>query len=247
MKLILSIIFSISIFFSSCLYTHKVETKGNYYKLDSTAIVDTSIVVDILPYKQKINGEMSVVIGQLENELIKEQPVSNMGNWAADAMSDWANHKSHKIDFVVLNYGGLRLESIGKGSLNKGKIFELMPFDNSLVIVTMKGSELNDLFNHILTKGGWPISKELNINFSKIDNKLESKISGESVNPLKLYNILTIDYLANGGDNCTFFKGKKSVELGILLRTAMIEQLEFQNKNGIKITAKKDDRILIKP
>ena len=111
----------------------------------------------------------------------------------------------------------------------------------------MKGSELNDLFNHILTKGGWPISKELNINFSKIDNKLESKISGESVNPLKLYNILTIDYLANGGDNCTFFKGKKSVELGNLLRTAMIEQLEFQNKNGIKITAKKDDRILIKP
>lgn len=232
---------------SACVYNHKVETKSSYYKLDNSFSADSVLLFDISPYRLKINKEMNTIITVIDNDLYKEQPVSNLGNWAADAIADWAASKSYHFDFVVLNYGGLRLESIGKGPITKGKIFELMPFDNSIVIVELDGVSLTDLFNHIIQKGGWPVSKELSLSWSKSTSELKSKISDLKIIPDKIYQVLTLDYLANGGDNCNFLKNKKRRETGVLLRTAMVEQLEYQYKNGIKKNIEKDNRIIISP
>ena len=200
-----------------------------------------------MPYRQKVEQEMNVNIGSVETVLKKEQPESNLGNWACDAVLEQTElYTGKEVDFAILNYGGLRIGSIAAGNISKGKIFELMPFDNSLVIVEMSGKELPLLLRHMIAKGGWPISSDLKLVGDKEGNiKSVSIKKHSSIDPDKIYRIVTIDYLANGGDNCSFFIGKNQIETAVFLRDAMIENIEKKHKSGLKINASKDGRFLI--
>ena len=64
----------------------------------------------------------------------------------ADLCEEMIKRQSLNVDFVVLNYGGLRIQSMAAGPITMSKVYELMPFDNTLVVVDLLGSELNDLF-----------------------------------------------------------------------------------------------------
>ena len=233
--------------FSSCTYIYYTGTKSEFYSTelfqDKNALIDSTA----MPYRQKVEQEMNVNIGSVEAVLKKEQPESNLGNWACDAVLEQTElYTGKEIDFAVLNYGGLRIGSIAAGNISKGKIFELMPFDNSLVIVELSGQELPLLFIHMITKGGWPISSNLKLVGDKEGNIKSVSIKGLTlIDPDKIYRIATIDYLANGGDNCSFFIGKNQIETAVFLRDAMIENIEKKHKSGQKINASKDGRFLI--
>ena len=53
------------------------------------------------------------------------------------------------------------------------------------------------------------------------------------------FKILTSDYLANGGDNMTFFRNKKQKKVGIKVRDAIINYCISKDT----ITSKIDNRI----
>jgi 2',3'-cyclic-nucleotide 2'-phosphodiesterase (5'-nucleotidase family) len=121
-----------------------------------------------------------------------------------------------------------------------------MPFDNNLLIVEMSGKELPLLFKYMISKGGWPVSSDLKLVGDKDGNiKAVSIKHLTSIDPEKIYRIATIDYLANGGDNCSFFIGKPQIETGVFLRDAMIENISKKHKTGQKINAVKDGRFII--
>jgi len=227
-------------------YQHFVKEEGQYYPLNSQEHqqADSSIANIYAPYKKQLEAQMNEQLGQLSVDLIKEQPESNMGNFAADMVAIQAQAYTGKsIDFAVLNYGGLRLPSIPKGPLKKGKIYELMPFDNMIVVMEMKGSELRPLFEHICMKGGWPISSAVRMEIDDEFAPQNIRLEGQAIQADKKYRIATIDYLANGGDNCTFFKGKKRYETGKFLRDAAIEYISAQTAKGKSIKARKEGRI----
>ena len=56
------------------------------------------------------------------------------------------------VDFAVINYGGMRIPAIPKGPITRGKIFELMPFDNLLVVVRLDVSILTQFINHMAAR-----------------------------------------------------------------------------------------------
>ena len=227
-------------------YQHFVKEEGQYYQLNSSKHqkTDSSTTAIYAPYKKQLEAQMNEQLGQLAVDLIKEQPESNMGNFAADMVAVQAQlYTNQSIDFAVLNYGGLRLPSIPKGPLKKGKIYELMPFDNMIVVIEMKGSELAPLFEHIGIKGGWPVSAAVRMDIDDEFAPHNISLEGQSIIPNKSYRIATIDYLANGGDNCSFFKGKKRYETGKFLRDAAIEYISAQTAKGKIINARKEGRI----
>ncbi len=242
--LICSLIISFLFSFSSCSYTHLVSEGGQYYAIEEVKLEEKAIQSTIAPYKSQLEAEMSTVIGICEMTLTKEQPESSLGNWCADAVLAQAQHYTGlSVDFAVLNYGGLRIPSLPKGNISKGKIFELMPFDNMIVVLEMKGSELPQLFEHLAQKGGWPVSAAIRM---EIDDEFavhNLKIEGEKIDPERIYRIATIDYLANGGDKCSFFKKLKRHETGQFMRTAVIEYVEQLTQKGQKIKAIKEGRI----
>ncbi|MDC0231357.1 5'-nucleotidase C-terminal domain-containing protein [Aureispira] len=206
---------------------------------------DSSVNAIIAPYKKDIGDEMNKVIGQVANMFTKQQPESTLGNWASDVThSKCEQYLNQKLDFAVLNYGGLRIPSLPEGDVTKGKIFELMPFENYLVLVEMKGSDLSALFDHMAQEGGWPVSSHVKMTIHH-NKTIDVRINNRKIENDKTYSFATIDYIANGGDNCDFLIEKKKVETGVLFRDAIIEFIEDETKAGRKLNAKLEHRVFI--
>lgn len=223
--------------------TFYVKTEHNYLSVKETPSEDSAILHFIAPYKEQVGIEMNKVIGEVKVMLTRGQPESSLGNWASDAtFVQCEKYLNMKLDFAVLNLGGLRILSIPKGPITKGKLFELMPFDNTLVAIEMMGKDLPLLFNHIAQKGGWPVSKHVKM-LIKDGKATQLTINGLAVNPGKIYKIATNNYIANGGDKCTFFKDKKKLETGKLFRDGLIEYVTEETKGKRMLEATIEGRI----
>ena len=71
----------------------------------------------------------------------------------ADAVFEMANPKaseynSKPIDFVLLNHGGIR-SSLPSGNLSRRTAYNLMPFENSIVLIELTTSGVQDLLNYL--------------------------------------------------------------------------------------------------
>jgi 2',3'-cyclic-nucleotide 2'-phosphodiesterase (5'-nucleotidase family) len=238
------VIFFLSVNFYSCFHKTKIQHEVRHYEVGSNAI-DSSVIKEILPYQKKIQDSMNQQIAEVVEPLIKETPEGNLGNFVCDALFekhiDYLTDVNQQANFVLLNNGGIRT-NIPSGNLIIGKVFELMPFDNELVIVTLDSIGMKELLEFIAKKGGVPVSQVK----LKIENNIANDVyvGKEILNKQKNYRVLTSDYLLNGGDNMLFFKHAiEKVYLKKLIRTALIEYCLDETKKGNKILSKKDGRI----
>ena len=218
------------------------------YRFDEQATVkgDTDIETIISPYKEDMESRMNTVIGYSETDLIKAQPESTMGNFVADAMVEMARIYSGKaVDIGIHNYGGMRIGSIDKGPISLGKIYELIPFDNAIVIMEVDGSVLREFCNYIAGRKGWPVSRSLR--FVIEDGKAKDiYVNGQELKDTDKYMLVTIDYLANGGDYCNFLKPVPHESLGIYTRDVLADYIGRLHKKNEKIIVELDQRISLK-
>jgi 2',3'-cyclic-nucleotide 2'-phosphodiesterase (5'-nucleotidase family) len=160
----------------------------------------------------KSDGNLNTAIGNLMADVMFEQsnPV-------------FKNRSGHDIDFVLLNQGGIRA-IISKGDITTRTAFEVMPFENSIVVTKLKGAQVKELLDYVVeAKRAHPISK-LKIVIDANDNLEEATISGKPVDYNKSYYVLTNDYLLNGGDRMDFFKKRDTVYvLDYKIRNALID------------------------
>ncbi|MFK8104356.1 MAG: 5'-nucleotidase C-terminal domain-containing protein [Saprospiraceae bacterium] len=224
---------------------HLAETKPANYRIDADAKIteDPAIKEMIQPYKKQLDAEMNAVIGEVALTLSKAKPESTLGNWTADAIQKkCTDYYQQPIDFSIVNYGGLRIPNVRKGSISKGKVFELMPFDNMLVVLQLDGQTVLQFFDHMASNGGWPISRGVTYQISG-EKATEVLVNGKSIDPQKMYKIGMSDYIANGGDRCAFFKDKKRDQLGKLFRDALLEYVEEQTAKQEPLSAAIEGRV----
>lgn len=211
---------------------------------DSLRLTDTQSASLITPYKMKLDSLMSEVICYNEQDLNKQLPEGSLGNFVCDELMEYAARNYNKpVDFCIYNYGGLRVGSIAKGNISVGKIFELAPFDNYLVVVELGGADCKKLFDLVAENNGTPCSKELrlSINNNKIVN---AAVNNVAFDENKTYTIITNDYVANGGDKTEPMKNAKAfTNLNILVRDALINNLRIKGKNGQSIKVSLDGRV----
>ena len=208
---------------------------------ESVQVADRDISTLIAPYKNKLDSEMNEVIAITEVDLIKASPESTMGNWFADILFSESVLLDDRVSFAMQNRGGLRIGSISKGEITKGKIFELMPFDNFLVIMETDGATMKEFIIHTAEDSGWPSSKELKIEMQ--DSIVTSiLVNEEEIDPSRTYYYAIPDYIANGGSNADMLKEEKRENTGIMIRDVVINHLRKNHKNGSIISAKLDGR-----
>lgn len=205
---------------------------------------DSAIAVIIDPYRMAIEGEMNMVVAELAVDLRKGKPESPLGNFICDvivAQGEIATGK--QIDFGVYNYGGIRQDVLSAGPLTKGKVYELLPFENFGAIVTLDGPATLALVQKIIAEEGWPVSKGLKI---VVKNNLPETvlINNVPLDTAKTYTVVMNDYMAGGGDNSTFLKGQQVDILGITIRDMMLDYLQAATYAGTKISAKNEGRIV---
>lgn len=184
----------------------------------------------ILPYKNEMSRALNKSLAYSPVDLNFDGLNSSMGNFATDLMFKEGNrlfakkNPNHKIDIVVMNKGGLR-RTFSKGDLNVRAMFELLPFENEVVVVTLTGEKVYEMVNFLRES---PISHPVaGLEFKVGSKDKDFKINGEAFDETKNYNILTNDYLQKGGDHMTFFLEAVEVEnLNIKLRDMFIAHLE---------------------
>lgn len=216
-----------------------VNFKG--YKVDQQKNKDSAVLKMLAPYSDSINKTMNTVIGFSTRGLTKKQPESELGNFMADCMLQMATQRfGKKVDAAFINYGGIR-SYIPKGEITVGKIYELMPFDNIIVIQDVTGTVFKQFLLKVADRGGWPLS---GLSMKIKDKKPEQiLIEGKPIDDNAIYTIANSDYIANGGDDCFMLKALPQQNNGYLLRDALIEFIQQITKQGKPIDWKVEGRV----
>lgn len=214
-------------------------------QVEPVPIEDSSIYTMTLNYKGKLDSTMQESIGFAIHTLTKKNTESTLGNWVCDALIFFSND-SLKIqpDFAIVNYGGIRINQIDSGIIKLGQLYELMPFDNNLVMVYMDSSGISKLVSKMAYFRGWPQSAS--INYKLIKDSLSSfiLINNSPLNSKKIYRVLMSDYIYNGGDNMDFLLKYQVDLIPVMLRDALIYSCKKLSKLHGGIQSKLDHRIL---
>lgn len=171
----------------------------------SQAITDSSFWKKTNVYRNYIQKKMSEIICYSDTTWIKKLPESNLGNWCADAVLWEAQQYDDtttkiEINACILNYGGLR-SSLPKGIISLNGFYELMPFENSISLIQITGTNLLLFAQYLKAEGGGVYA---NMVAKNQQGSLVLYINSELIKPNAIYWIATNDYLANGGDNMFF-------------------------------------------
>lgn len=158
----------------------------------------------LAPYKTRVDSAMNVALGSANDTLYVARPESPLTNWACDAFANIARERSgEKIDFSIINTGGVRMD-IMPGTVTRGNIWKSFPFTNYMSIVQLKGSDVKQLFEQIANNGGEGVSKEVCLKI-KAGKVAQLTINGKPIDNNRIYNIATLNFVAEGGDGMVAF------------------------------------------
>lgn len=185
---------------------------------------------------------MNDVVGYADKTLDKKPLESDLGNFLADALLYMAREKYNtQVDGAMINYGGMRLTQLPAGNVTRGKIFELMPFDNILILQKLKGDVLQQLLDLAAGKGGWPLA---GITMQVKDRKaVNILVGGKPLDQDAVYTIANSDFIANGGDNADMLRQVPQISNGYLMRDAFFDYIKKQKALGKNINGSIENRV----
>ena len=219
--------------FSSCKEQklQLVKTEGKQIPITDSIETNSEIEAYVKPFRDRIEKDLDSVLAYAVDTYSKTDGEFNtaIGNFMADAVYSESNpifksRTGKDIDMVLLNHGGIR-SILSKGNVTKRSAFGLMPFENSIVVAALKGTQMDSMMYYLSrAKRAHPISG-LKLKLDKNDNVLDAKIKGKNIDKDKTYYVATNDYLYNGGDSMFFFKNSDSLYvLDYKIRNALIDK-----------------------
>ena len=145
--------------------------------------------------------------------------------------------------------GGIRA-AFPKGPITKGDVLNAAPFENKICFLTLKGSDVLDLFRQMASRGGEGVSKGVNLVISKDGKLLDAKVHGQPVDPNASYRVATLDYVAQGNDDMVAFQKGTDVlspqETKNDVRFIIESYFEQQKAKGTPVNPQIEGRIVVK-
>jgi 2',3'-cyclic-nucleotide 2'-phosphodiesterase (5'-nucleotidase family) len=219
-------------------------TAMQYAGYDVRDISPDSAVLGLLaPYREKVGAVMDDPVGELPVNLVKALPDGTLGNFMADAFLAMAREKfAPAADFAYMNHGGIRLNQVQAGPLRRGTVYEVMPFDNQVVVVPVSGSLVQQFLDHIAAEGGGGIAGLT----MRINNKkaVDINIQGKPLDTARTYLMVNSDYVVNGGGRFEGFRALSVQQTGYLLRDAILDYCKGFRSRGEKLPVSTEKRIL---
>jgi len=201
----------------------------------SSTEADKQMAEFIQPFRDSLANQMNRVVTVLPQVLThsRNNPHTRMGPWLCDILLQEGKEvfPSIPIDGALYNPGGIRSPRLGD-TVTVGNIFEILPFDNTLVLLEIKGELLQKWVDHTISRGGWPLSRGLKVYVSEKGGN-QILLHNQPIKEKSTFRILTNDYVANGGDNCAFLKGTKVAESKRMIREIVIHHFDKGNAPSI--------------
>jgi len=242
----LPLLFAALLFSCSTGYRLSKSNRADY-PIDSQLAADSVIIKTYLPYKAQMEAEMRQVIAHSAVLMSKKSsdtlPESLLSNFFADAVMHQALKLDANIDFAIPSTkGGLRVD-LPKGNITVSNIFELMPFENEVVVYDVSGVQVRQLLDFIASTNGQPISGfQMQIKDKKL---LSATYKGKPFEDNKTYRIMTSDYIGGGGDKVPVFKDITSRKaIGLKVRDALMKEVKEKEAAGELLNPVLDNRII---
>jgi len=183
----------------------------------------------------EIIGEASIYLSRLGSG-----PQNLIGNLVCEAMKEFTD-----ADFSFINLGGIRAD-ISSGPITQRNVFDVMPFDNQIVMFEVDGKFLKKIIEtrveggrHGLRVAG--IEVVVNRKRKNFDRITKLLIGGEPWKADKIYKITTTDFLLQGNAGLallTQISEDQITRYETNLRDSIVEYI----KNNSPVSAKIDKR-----
>jgi 5'-nucleotidase / UDP-sugar diphosphatase len=209
-----------------------------------TAVRADSEIVKILePFNDKVKVKMAEFVGEATEDLSSSRMVESP---LADLVADSFREKG-KTQIAIHNVGGIRAK-IAKGRITWGNVFEVLPFQNTMVTLKLTGAQLKKTLERgLVPTVGIPALSGLRVHFDRTRPPGQQVVAaalsdGSKIEDSKLYSLTTNDFVFAGGDGYTeFAKGTDVVETGVYLRDAFVEYIRTRRV----LTPTLDGRIVV--
>lgn len=194
-------------------------------------------------YVKRAGKDLNTIIGEAINTFYMKGSRSGetaIGDLVADSML-WFTRERYHVDFAINNGGGIRAD-IPEGKIRKRTIHEVLPFENTIVVLNIKGSSLRALLNRKFESGeggGFPqVSDGIKILVNRETGDCERiMIKGQPLNPFRVYRISTNSYLAQGGDGYReFMNAEDKYDTSVRQREALIKYIQHLARPIFPIT-----------
>lgn len=188
---------------------------------------DPAVLKTLKTFSAQVDKEMSAKLGESAADLTvsKTGLDSAIGNWFADAM-----RRQSGTDIALQNTAGIRAE-LRKGDVTIRDIFQVMPFENTLVKLTMTGDQLKRLMADNLRGGFAKLQVSgMKVSFRKgekgaQDIKLER--NGAEIGPEEKLTVATNNYLTTGGTGGKVFgEAESSDDTMVPIRDLLIKDIQ---------------------
>jgi 5'-nucleotidase len=168
-----------------------------------------------------------------------ERPIANV---IADGMLAATAKQGAQVAFI--NSGGVRA-GLPQGKVTYGDAISVQPFNNTLVLVEVTGTELIQALEHGVGRGGFLFPSKgfvVTIDRTKPEGqRVSATLDGRAVEPGTIYTVVVPNFIAGGGDGHTVFRDamRRKVDTGMLDIDAFIEFI----KANSPLTPKAEGRI----
>ena len=119
---------------------------------------------------------------------------SGLGSWMGDCLKDWAG-----VDAAIMNGGGIRAD-LPAGPVTLRGLFQVMPFDDTVIKLRMKGSLLREALDHVIGSPRIAQLGGMTAEYRALGRPRQRlgavTVGGAPLDDAKTYSVATLDFLA---------------------------------------------------
>lgn len=230
-----------------CLNAQNFTYEWQRVRMDSTYESKTIYEVDkiVAAHQEEMAPLMEIVIYS-EDEIVTMRPESALSNIAADMLLYGAADliENGYPTMSLTNFGGIR-NNFPKGAVRVYDVYATFPFNNFLAVAVLDGKDVRKILDSFASRNKFEALGGVEIVVE--DGEMEKcLIGGQPLEDGKLYNVVTIDFLLDGGDR--FRIGENAVSVlrsGLVMRDVAVDYLKSLSAEGVVLVNEPDGRIKI--
>ena len=213
-----------------------IETKvDSLFERVNDLKVDETVKSMVAGYKESLSEILDEKVTDLEIDLgnDKYDGLTPLGIVVAETM-----RKLAEADIAITNGGGIRAP-LSKGVLTIGDLYTILPFDNTLYTMELKGSDIVKALEHGIMPGnmGWGQFSGIKVWYdetAEAGSRVTSVrfMDGTPLDMETYYKVVVNDFMASGGDGYDFSNARNMYDTNIVMRDGIIEDWKT---NGVNV------------
>jgi 2',3'-cyclic-nucleotide 2'-phosphodiesterase/3'-nucleotidase len=207
-----------------------VATLDNVYDTKGDIIPDASAEAIYTEYYENLSPILNEKVGIATAEFThgSELPnVTKLGQWVCEVMAEQTN-----TQIGIQNGGGLR-RSMLSGDIVMGDLYEIMPFDNTLVTFDLPGKDLKAAIDHGILNPNISDGSFSGLNLvynpnAEFENRLVDLTlsDGTPIEDEALYSVVANDFMFTGGDKYDFTNAVDDVNTYVPIRDSLVDAIK---------------------